>query len=127
MANRQQLLEEAWQFVISALYPPEAAVKVVAKRALASRYLTQFRDRVSCEAGEEGTSESVLQFQGDHSRYTIRTLALPLQHEKWRMLGRTCSCPFYSQWQTCSHVLTLTLHEEAQEQQRLEHGKERTG
>lgn len=124
--NRVELLEKGWLLLTSALYPTKAAQKIAAKRALAARYLEEFDDRVQYDDGDDD-STMLVHFRGDHSQYTIRGLAShsPKDRHAWRINKRICSCPFYGQWQTCSHILTLSLRKEEQER-RLFHQTDRS-
>jgi hypothetical protein len=63
---------------------------LIGKIEKAKRY-AQEPDRVTL-------SEFAADFRGDHDNYTVS-----YKNKKWH-----CTCPFFSQRGTCSHVMALT-------------------
>ena len=53
--------------------------------------------RYAQEPGRVRLSEFVADFRGDHNSYTVS-----YKGRKWH-----CTCPFFSQRGTCSHVMAL--------------------
>jgi len=62
---------------------------LIGKVEKAKRY-AQEPDRVTL-------SEFSADFRGEHDSYTVT-----YKNNKWR-----CTCQFFSQWETCSHIMAL--------------------
>ncbi|MBM4447057.1 MAG: hypothetical protein FJ023_06880 [Chloroflexi bacterium] len=62
---------------------------LIGKVEKAKRY-AQEPDRVTL-------SEFSADFRGEHNNYTVT-----YKSDKWH-----CTCPFFSQWETCSHTMAL--------------------
>jgi len=135
--TRLDVIEEAWISLIRILYPEDTASKILSKRHLSEIYFGELSTRLQDAKGQPLMIESgsgvlldeevsSMHFKGDHSTYLMRRLItsystsstgntkslVPGGSTPLAPMGFECSCSFYSEWQICSHTLSLLLQNE---------------
>lgn len=98
-ANRDVLVNEICSRLLGMLFAPDLAARIEAKALLAQRYVSELPVRLSCIEHDRAWV-----FKGDHGSYNV-----------WRTVTgacRECSCPFFAETGTCSHLMAMAMMEE---------------